>query len=668
VIQLTRTILLAIFSATCCLAGPQALAQSGGEKLHVMLQGASSQALARLVVDNGGEITHDIHLIGAVGARLSSDQLEKVLLSPLVERHIDDLSVRPAEEDGPDEKPSCDVGGSLELDFEAHGISWPYFNKIDQPARLEQIDLRWPPELGDVTTMSIGGQRLDKLLKKPAGGGALSLKFAPESAPAIRDKGSLNVIFARFPQSGARPLQSDFNLEIKFRGGCSTRLIPGYTDNHLDFYYSGVVGADQLHLHGVTGKGVTVAVLDSGLWESPCLAKDTSGRPRVIARYDAILGRESPDEVFDESGHGTHMTSVLAHSGPTIQNGQPTGSFKGIAPDVSLVAVKAFNHEGQGELLDIVRGIQWVVDNREKYDIRVLNLSFASRPRWNYWLDPVNQAAMHAWANGIAVIAAAGNEGPEPMTVGSPGNLPYAITVGAVTDSWTPTDRDDDYIPDFSSRGPTPSAHIKPDLVAPGGHITGITRPNSTLIEDYPEYLLNTGEFVMSGSSQASAVVAGIAALLLQLEPDLTPDDLKCKLTSSAEPAINSDGLLAYSPFQQGHGYVSVTRAVTLGERGCGNQELDIQREIEGLEHYQGPAIVDEEGNPSLPGLSTIVSPQPSEKGLSLSRKWGAKAHIERSSAIPPAAQEGDPHPFDWADVYFREKARIEELSREPGA
>jgi subtilisin family serine protease len=254
------------------------------------------------------------------------------------------------------------------------------------------------------------------------------------------------------------------------------------------------------------------------------------------------------------------------------------------------------------------------------------------------------------------------------MTIGSPGNLPYVITVGALTDSWTPDDRDDDYIPDFSSRGPTPSAHIKPDIVAPGGHITGITRPGSTLIEDYPEYLLQSGGFVMSGSSQATALVSGIAALLLQLEPDLSPDDLKCKLLSSADPAINSDGLLAYSPFQQGHGSVNVTRAITLGKRGCGNAELEIEQEISGTEHFEGPAIVDSGGNPSLPGLERMLSPQPSEKGLSLSRKWGVKAHIERADLPPPDPHHAREAPFDWYGIYQREKAVIEELARQPGS
>ena len=146
---------------------------------------------------------------------------------------------------------------------------------------------------------------------------------------------------------------------------------------------------------------------------------------------------------------------------------------------------------------------------------------------------------MKAWESGIAVVAAAGNEGPGVETIGSPGNIPYIITVGAVTDSWTPNTRDDDYIPDFSSRGPTPSGHVKPDIVALGGHMTGLIRPESAMALEQPEDMLRTGEFVLTGSSQASALVSGILALLLQLEPSLTPDDIKCKLITSAEPAIN---------------------------------------------------------------------------------------------------------------------------------
>jgi len=637
--------------------------------LKVFLQGNSSDDLQALVEAQGGTVTHDLHLIDAVGAELTRKQLDVVLQSPRVGRFFDDLSVsgEPAEEPV-DEEESCNIGGSLELEIENSQVSWTLFNKLQDAASLERLEMAWPAELGSIKSISLGNAKLDPELYQNTAAGFVSLEFnasAQHKAPTLSGTQDLTITF---DQGSAKPLrQREFEFTAEFTGDCSLELIPGYDDNHENFHYNAVAGVDALQRNGITGRGVTVAVIDSGLWDDPALVKDTKGKPRVLARYDAINNSAS-DGVFDASGHGTHMTSVIAHSGATTHQGEPTGTFKGVAPDVSLVSVKAFDVEGQGDFLDIVRAIQWVVDNREAYNIRVLNLSFAARPRWHYWLDPINQALMHAWASGITVVAAAGNEGPDSMTIGSPGNLPFIITVGAVTDSWTPADKNDDYIPDFSSRGPTPSGHIKPDIVAPGGHITGLTRPGSSLTRDHPEYLLGTGELVMTGSSQAAALVSGVAALLLQLEPDLSPDDIKCKLMTSAEPAINRDGLFAYSPFQQGSGYVSATRAVTLGERGCGNAEMDISVEMSGTGHSQGPAIVDAEGNPSLPGLEQMLSPEPSAKGMSDTRKWGAKAHVERLDAPlqPPTTPDSAPTPFDWMHVYEQERQAIENLSRQP--
>ena len=636
------------------------------QNLRVMIQGSSGAAMRELVQSSGGTITHDLHIINAVGALLSQAQLDEVLTSPLVIRHIDDLSIGPVPPTDPDlADKSCDVGGALELSFSKAGINWTLYNKFDAPAVLQQLALSWPEQLGTIASMSLDGAPVDPGMLTDTGAGSLNVEFGGLARPTLEGKGDLELRFR--PAPGAPDSislrQRDFSAKADFAGDCTVKLIPGYDANHEDFYYAGVSGADALHLHGVTGKGVTVAVLDSGLWDHDLLTRDTAGENRVLARYDAI-DNSVVEQLFDASGHGTHMTSVLAHSGATTRAGIPTGSYKGIAPDVNLVSVKAFNVEGQGGFLDIVRGIQWVVDHRETYNIRVLNLSFGARPRWPYWLDPIDQAVMRAWASGITVVAAAGNDGPEPMTIGSPGNVPYIITVGAITDSWTPQDRDDDYIPDFSSRGPTPEAHIKPDLVAPGGHITGLTRPGATLTEEHPEYLLSTGEFVMTGSSQATALVSGIVALLLQLEPDLSPDDVKCKLISSAEPAINADGLLAYSPFEQGQGLVTATRAVTLGNKGCGNAGLNITRDIAGTEHFQGPATIDDGGGVSLPGLNNMVSAQPSEQGLSTRRKWGVKAHIERLTHSLDPNQPSAGSPFNWEQAYIEEKAAIEALSR----
>jgi serine protease AprX len=633
--------------------------------LQVMLQGSSATDVTKLVEEAGGAVTHDLHVINAVGAKLRREQLDEVLKSPLVTRHLDDLSDTKRPEEEPGKEDDCKVRGHIELDFTAQGIKWPLYNKLPAPAAMETLELAWPSSLGVVKAISVGDTKVAPARFENASIGSLKINFPPTSGPVVKDKSDLKVSFQSMTPDVTDLFlrQRDFTIKASFVGGCSTDLVPGYENNHEDFYYNSVAEVDALHLQGITGKGVTVAVVDSGLWEHDALMKDTKGRNRVVAKYDALTDTAG-EEVVDESGHGTHMTSIIVHSGRTIQRGLPTGSYKGVAPDVSLVAVKVLDRQGLAHVLELVRAIQWVVDHREKYNIRVLNLSFAQTPRWPYWEDPVNQAVMRAWADGIVVVAAAGNEGPDPMTIGSPGNLPYIITVGAVTDSWTPNTRDDDYIPDFSSQGPTPEGFIKPDVVALGGHMTGLIRPESAIALEQPEDILRTGEFVSTGSSQASALVSGILALLLQLEPDLTPDELKCKVITSAEPAINRDGMLAYSPFQQGYGYVTATRAVTLGQKGCGNADFDLQADMENEEHFYGPAIIGEDGAASLPGLQDMVSATSSEKGLSKTRKWGVKDHIERADAEPSDTTLFEKPPFNWQELYLLERTTIERLTR----
>ncbi|MEP4146652.1 MAG: S8 family peptidase [Halioglobus sp.] len=624
-----------------------------------MLQGSSAEEMAALVADQGGAITHNLPIISAVGATLSRQQMEAILDTGQVLRHIDDLALddQPEKQQAPAD--SCRVAGAVEIQRRADGFDWQLFNHTDEPRKLTRLELSWPSELGPLKQIQLGEQQLPINSATNSAMGKADVSFSEKTAASLSGRQPLKLVFTSATNSA--PEQNDYSITAEFGADCAIELIPGYPDNADNFYYSAVSGADQLHRHGVRGAGVTVAVLDSGLWDHPALTHDTEGNDRVLARYDAIT--DSSDSVFDESGHGTHLTSVLAHSGKTLLDGKPSGGFKGTAPDVNIVAIKAFNETGQGGLLDIVRGVQWAVDNKERYGIRVLNLSFSARPRWPYYLDPINQAIMQAWAEGITVVAAAGNDGPEPMTVGSPGNLPYIITVGAVTDSWSLETRKDDYVPDFSSRGPTPEGHIKPDIVAPGGHMTGLTRPGSGLLQEHPEYQLMGGELVMTGTSQAAALVSGLVALLLQLEPDLTPDDVKCKLTTTAEPAINQDGLLAYSPFQQGHGYVSITRAITLGDRGCGNADLNLMRDMAMQEHFEGPAIVKEGGEISLPGLSEMLSTEVPAKGMSDTRVWGVKNHVER---LDPSHTPAENHPFAWGEMYDRERQTIENLSRQP--
>ena len=205
--------------------------------------------------------------------------------------------------------------------------------------------------------------------------------------------------------------------------------------------------------------------------------------------------------VTDGSGHATHVSSLMLSSALTAG-----GKYNGVAPGADLVSIRAFEGDGSGSYADVIRGIDWVIGNKDVYGIRVLNLSFGAAPQSHYWDDPINQAVMRAWQEGIVVVASAGNTGPDPMSIGVPGNVPYVITVGAMTDNYTREDATDDLLASFSSAGPTYEGFVKPEVVAPGGHMTALTRVKSLLAEEHPEFHDEEKYFMMSGTSQAAAV------------------------------------------------------------------------------------------------------------------------------------------------------------------
>ncbi len=372
-----------------------------------------------------------------------------------------------------------------------------------------------------------------------------------------------------------------------------------------------IVGANALHASGINGQGVTIAVVDSGFWELPAMNYSVEGEWRILAEYDTLTKETSSsteskhpslyrffgslDEhlVFDYFGHGTHVMSVMASS-ERLQN----GLYEGIAPSARLIAVRAFDKSGKGNYADVIAAIDWIVAHKDEYDIRVINLSISAPVRSNYWDDPLNQAVMAAWEAGIVVVTSAGNEGPDPMTIGVPGNNPYVITVGAMTDSYSPDYHGDDRLATFSSAGPTHEGFVKPEIVAPGGHLRGYMSPLSTIARKHPEYQDgNMLHYTMSGTSQATAVVSGVAALMLQVDPSLTPDQVKCRIMASGRLAMSADGIPAYSVFQQGAGLVSAPDAVFGNEYDCANRGLDVGLDLAGTQHYGGPANVDENGN-----------------------------------------------------------------------
>ncbi len=356
--------------------------------------------------------------------------------------------------------------------------------------------------------------------------------------------------------------------------------------------FGNVVGANLVWSLGVNGKGVTMAVVDTGLGWHPGLFKFPDGRERgrILAWKDFVEDSRHPK---DPNGHGTHVAGVIANS----QNGDDD-EWNGIAPWVSLVGVRVADEAGSATYERVIQGIQWVVENRERYNIRVLNFSMSAPVRSPYWADPVNQALMAAWAAGIVVVTSAGNNGPGALSIGVPGNNPYVITVGGFTDAYTPDDWRDDYIPPFSSAGPTHDGFIKPDVVAPGGHIVSTMLPNSLLARTTPENRVGGNYFKMSGTSPATAVVSGVVALMLSYNPALTPDQVKHRLHMTAIPQFNPQTHEAgYSVWQQGAGRVFAPLAVfaEVAEDG-GGFGMDIQADLAGAVHYVGYSYRDQEG------------------------------------------------------------------------
>ena len=266
---------------------------------------------------------------------------------------------------------------------------------------------------------------------------------------------------------------------------------------------------------GIDGRGVTVALLDTGISHVQDLGE------RVVARVDFTPGGDGEDDY----GHGTHLAGVIAGNGAASG-----GKWRGVAPGANLVSVKVAGPDGSTDVSVVIAALQWVVTHRAEYGIKVLNLAFGTDSLQPYAVDPLNAAVERAWAAGITVIVSSGNRGPG--TVNKPGDDPYVITVGAVDVKGTAMRQDDEVAP-FSSSGRTPDGFEKPDLVAPGTTIVATRDAGSTIDTLHPEAVLDGDYFKGTGTSQAGAVVSGVAALLYQVNPLLKPNQVKSILMGS---------------------------------------------------------------------------------------------------------------------------------------
>jgi len=307
------------------------------------------------------------------------------------------------------------------------------------------------------------------------------------------------------------------------------------------------------------GAGVTIAMLDSGVAPHPgiqtlAVAVDTVGNDPPVVSESGV----------DPNGHGTHVAGILVGNGSHSFEGR----LRGLAPEARLVSVRVLDDLGRGQTSDVLAGLQWVVDHKDEFGIRVLNLSIGHPVYEPAAQDPLVQGVEAAWDAGIVVVCSAGNGGASGHgTISSPCNSRKVITVGALN-AWHTPDPVDDTVTSYSSRGPTRGDLVaKPDLIAPGNRIVSARSPGSHLDVAFPERRVagdpNQPEeldyFELSGTSMAAPIVSGTAALMLEQDPALNPASVKARLMLSTRKAFVAD------PFTTGAGALDILAALRTG-------------------------------------------------------------------------------------------------------
>ena len=339
---------------------------------------------------------------------------------------------------------------------------------------------------------------------------------------------------------------------------------------------------------GPNGDGVTIAVLDSGIYDAGTVHEDLRvinepSRTRVVARQNFVCSEQvSADDLrrgFDPYGHGTHVAGIAAGSGrESLQDAAAVGNFYGgVAFNSDVVDLRVIGVDGTGYISDTIAAIDWMIRNRVRYNIRVANFSIGAGVTQSYRRDPLCQAVERAVSAGIVCVVAAGNYGRDTdgQTIYggilAPANDPFVITVGA-TNTQGSARRSDDAIASYSSRGPTLVDYVaKPDLVAPGTLIRSVAANRNILtVNNNLTVYSREGQDVymwLSGTSMAAPVVAGTVALMLNANPSLTPAMVKSILQFTAQPLpslANVNPLM--SMLNQGAGYMNADGAVRLAE------------------------------------------------------------------------------------------------------
>ncbi len=333
------------------------------------------------------------------------------------------------------------------------------------------------------------------------------------------------------------------------------------TDANLVNVYDKAINANKVWLGTPKrqGTGIGVAVVDAGInWQQDLYTK--YGQNRVVA--NVRFNTDYNQTTFDNFGHGSHIAGIVGGNGSASN-----GKYIGVAPNVNIINVKVANDDGSATTATVVAGLQWVLQNRAQYNIRVVNLSLNSSVSASYNTDPLDAAVEILWFNGIVVVVSAGNGGRGALY--PPANDPFVITVGATDDKGTTT-LADDVVTTFSAYGATQDGFTKPDLVAPGRNIVSLMgNVNGVIPTQHPGNRVDNTYFRMSGTSMSAPMVAGAVALLLEDEPNLNPDQVKFRLKATA-----SNKWPGYNANMAGAGYLDVYAAETGTTKQTANTDI----------------------------------------------------------------------------------------------
>jgi serine protease AprX len=347
--------------------------------------------------------------------------------------------------------------------------------------------------------------------------GAVAARATAAGATDVAALDTIDIVTARLSAEAIRTLQSDSRVALIATDAVVTALgkkehfekTNGKPSPGVE-----VVGADQAWSRA-TGRGVTVALMDTGIAQHP----DLDGS--VVARVDFV---QDGATLLDPSGHGTFVAGLIAAHGR---------SFKGVAPDAKLISLRVLDQNGNGTMHAVLAAFDWILKNRTTKHIKVLNLSFGAPQRSSYHRELLAGVVESAWLAGVTVVAAAGNDGPAPGTVAMPGADPFVVTVGSLDDQGTVATNDDRESL-FSSRGPTRDGFAKPDLLAPGEHIVSLRVPGTALDRDERGNHSGGGLYArLTGTSAATAMAAGAAAVILEDQRTYSPTQVKGALMAS---------------------------------------------------------------------------------------------------------------------------------------